>query len=42
MPGQHLCHLEIFKILMVSDNINAMLGTFEVMVPDLEAFEDGQ
>jgi len=27
---------------MVGDDIDAMLGTFEVMVPNFEAFKDGQ
>ena len=27
---------------MVGDNVDAMLGTLEVMAPDFEAFEDGQ
>jgi len=27
---------------MVGNNIDAMLGTFEVMAPDFEAFKDGQ
>ena len=27
---------------MISDNIDAVLRTFEVMAPDLEAFEDGE
>jgi len=27
---------------MVGNDVDAMLGTFEVMAPDFEAFEDGQ
>jgi len=27
---------------MVGNNINVMLGTFEVMAPNFETFEDGQ
>ena len=27
---------------MVGNDVNAMLGTFKVMAPDFEAFEDGQ
>ena len=39
---KHLCHREIFEILVVSDDIYSVLGPFEVVSPNFEAFEDGE
>jgi len=41
-PGEHLRRQEIFQIFVVSDDVNSVLRAFEVMVPDLEAFENGE
>jgi len=41
----HLAHLQQlanFHHIMVSDDVDAMLGTFKVMAPNFEAFKDGQ
>jgi len=40
--GQHLRCQEIFKVFMVCDDVDAVLRTFKVMAPNLEAFEDGE
>ena len=39
---KHFHHGKVFKVLVISDDVDAMLGSLKVMMPDFEAFEDGK
>ena len=40
--GQYLGSRKILKILMICNNINGIGQTFQIMLPNLESFEDGK
>ena len=39
---KHFSSGKVLKILVVGDDVDAMLGTFKIMTPDFEAFENGE
>ena len=41
-PGEEFCSGEVFKVLMVHDNIDWSWRPFQVVSPTLERFEDGE
>ena len=41
-PGQYLGSRKILKVLMICNNIDEIGWTFQIMLPNLESFEDGK
>jgi len=41
-PGQYLGSRKILKILMIYNNIDGIGQTFQIVLPNLESFEDGK
>ena len=41
-PGQYLGSRKILKILMIHNNINRISQIFQIVLPNLEGFEDGK
>ena len=40
--GQYLGSREIFKVLMIYNNVNGINWTFQIVPPNLESFKDGE
>jgi len=40
--GQYLGSRKILKVLMICNNINEVGWTFQIVLPNLESFEDGK
>jgi len=41
-PDQYLGSRKILKVLIICDNINGIGQTFQIVLPNLESFEDGE
>jgi len=41
-PGQHLGSRKILKVLMICNNVDGIGQTFQIVLPNLESFEDGK
>ena len=41
-PGQHLGSRKILKVFMICNNINGISWIFQIVLPNLESFEDGK
>jgi len=41
-PGQYLGSRKILKVLMICNNVNGIGQTFQIVLPNLESFEDGK
>ena len=41
-PGQYLDSRKILKVLMICNNIDGIGWTFQIVLPNLESFEDGK
>ena len=41
-PGQYLSSKKILKVLMIHNNVNGIDRTFQIVLPNLESFKDGQ
>jgi len=41
-PGQYLGNKKILKVLMIRNNIDGIGQTFQIVLPNLESFEDGK
>ena len=41
-PGQYLGHRKILKVLMICNNVDRIGWTFQVVLPNLESFENGK
>ena len=42
LPGQYLDSRKILKILMICNNVDGIGRTFQIVLPNLESFKDGQ
>jgi len=40
--GQHLCNRKILKVLMICNNVDRIDQTFQMVLPNLESFEDSK
>ena len=41
-PGQYLDGRKILKVFMIHNNIDGVSQTFQIVLPNLESFEDGE
>jgi len=41
-PGQYLGSRKILKVLMIHNNVDGIGRTFQIVLPNLESFEDGK
>jgi len=41
-PGQYLGSRKILKVLMIYNNVDRIGQTFQIVLPNLESFEDGK
>jgi len=41
-PGQYLGSRKILKVLIICNNIDGIGWTFQIVLPNLESFEDGK
>ena len=41
-PGQYLGSRKILKVLMIHNNVDRIGQTFQIVLPNLESFEDGK
>jgi len=41
-PGQYLGSRKILKVLIICNNIDGIGRTFQIVLPNLESFEDGK
>jgi len=41
-PGQYLGSKKILKVLMICNNVDGIGQTFQIVLPNLESFEDGK